>query len=312
MFPKTSLMIIGYRRVCLVIALGLDQAVCASDRAEILMPRSLQANCNQVWSSSIHGDRWWNKRVWTSWWIKRIWEPRIWSSCWFYCCSTGLTVIFSHICGVCVCRVIFLIHFHMTLLAGQGAQRSLMQRAQTFSDPFWALPSPSKIMSVLRLIDSSWRVLSFWYPSQIRFFECFVLMSCFDAACHLAQHVLVQCTALSDTRFPFRVGIPNSIQSSKVRKEEDFENFICWACNSLAGPGTTVICDNVRPHAWTFCESLCNSTGLCHISTWSLEASTHFTRRILWQWFRGNEHWGFVKKKIWKHCQQKLWTSMFH
>ena len=195
MFPKTSLMIIGYRRVFLVIALGLDQAVCASDRAEILMPRSLQANCNQVWSSSIHGDRWWNKRVWTSWWIKRIWEPRIWSSCWFYCCSTGLTVIFSNICGVCVCRVIFLIHFHMTLLAGQGAQRSLMQRAQTFSDPFWALPSPSKIMSVLRLIDSSWRVLSFWYPSQIRFFECFVLMSCFDAACHLAQHVLVQCTA---------------------------------------------------------------------------------------------------------------------
>lgn len=37
----------------------------ASDRAEILMPQSLQANCN----SSIHGDRWWNKRVWTSWWF---------------------------------------------------------------------------------------------------------------------------------------------------------------------------------------------------------------------------------------------------
>ena len=54
---------------------------------------------------------------------------------------------------------------------------------------------------------------------------------------------------LSGARFPFRVGIPNSIQSSKVRKEEDFENFICWACNSLPGPGTTVICDNVRPHA---------------------------------------------------------------
>ncbi len=107
MFPKTSLMIIGYRRVFLVIAFGLDQAVGASDRAEILMPRSLQANCNQVWSRSIHGDRWWNKRVWTSWWIKRIWEPRIWSSCWFYCCSTGLTVIFPiyiyiYICGVCV------------------------------------------------------------------------------------------------------------------------------------------------------------------------------------------------------------------
>ena len=51
---------------------------------------------------------------------------------------------------------------------------------------------------------------------------------------------------LSGTRFLFRVGIPNSIQSSKVPKEEDFENFICWAFNSLAGPGTTV---NVRPHA---------------------------------------------------------------
>ena len=48
-------------------------------------------------------------------------------------------------------------------------------------------------MSVLRLIDSSWRVLSFRYPSQIRFFECFVLISCFDAACHLAQHLLVHC-----------------------------------------------------------------------------------------------------------------------
>ena len=30
----------------------------------------------------------------------------------------------------------------------------------------------------------------FRYPSQIRF-ECFVLMSCFDAACHLAQHLPV-------------------------------------------------------------------------------------------------------------------------
>ena len=48
---------------------------------------------------------------------------------------------------------------------------------------------------------------------------------------------------LSGTRLLFRVGIPNSIQSPK---EEDFENFICWAFNSLAGPGTTV---NVRPHA---------------------------------------------------------------
>ena len=64
-------------------------------------------------------------------------------------------------------------------------------------------------------------------------------------------------------RFPVRVGIPNSIQSSKVPKEEGFEHFICWAFNSLAVPGTTVICDNVRPHAWTFCESLCNSTALC-------------------------------------------------
>ena len=110
MFPKTSLMIIGYigyRRVFLK-ALGLDQVVCASDRAEILMPQSLQANCN----SSIHGDRWWNQRVWTSSWIKLkiIWEPRIWYSCWFYCCFTGLTVfLFSHI----ICRVFS--HFSISL-----------------------------------------------------------------------------------------------------------------------------------------------------------------------------------------------------
>ena len=32
---------------------------------------------------------------------------------------------------------------------------------------------------------------------------------------------------LSGARFPFMVGIPNSIQSSKVPKEEDFENFVC-------------------------------------------------------------------------------------
>ena len=57
---------------------------------------------------------------------------------------------------------------------------------------------------------------------------------------------------LSGMLFPFRVGIPDSIESSKVPKEEDFENFICWAWNSLAGPGTAVICDDVRPHAWTF------------------------------------------------------------
>lgn len=44
-----------------------------------------------------------------------------------------------------------------------------------------------KIMSMLRLIDSSWRFLSFRYPWQIIFFEFFVLMSCFDAACHLAK-----------------------------------------------------------------------------------------------------------------------------
>ena len=82
-------------------------------------------------------------------------------------------------------------------------------------------------------------------------------MSCFDEACHLAQHLLVHCflahlgvpdsSALA--RAETSAEIPDSIQSSKVRKEEDFENFICWACNSLAGLGTTVICDNVRPHA---------------------------------------------------------------
>ena len=73
----------------------------ASDRAEILMPQPLQANCNHDWSSSIHGDRWWNKRVWTSSWIKLniIWEPRIWYSCWFYCCFTGLTVFLFPILG---------------------------------------------------------------------------------------------------------------------------------------------------------------------------------------------------------------------
>ena len=48
------------------------------------------------------------------------------------------------------------------------------------------------------------------------------------------------------------------------------------------------------------------------ISNWSLEASTHFTRRILFKRPGGHEHWGFVKKKIWKHCQQTLWKSMFH
>ena len=48
------------------------------------------------------------------------------------------------------------------------------------------------------------------------------------------------------------------------------------------------------------------------ISNWSLEASTHFTRRILFKRPGGHEHWGFVKKKIWKHCQQTIWKSMFH
>lgn len=143
MFPKTSLTIIGYigyRRVFLK-TLGLDQVVCASDRAEILMPQSLQA-CNHDWSSSIHGDRWWNKRVWTSSWIKLkiIWEPRIWYSCWFYCCSTGLTVFL-----VQPKESFFDFTFTSTLLAEQGAQRSLMQRAQTSSDPFWALPSLSDV-----------------------------------------------------------------------------------------------------------------------------------------------------------------------
>lgn len=32
---------------------------------------------------------------------------------------------------------------------------------------------------------------------------------------------------LSGMLFPFRVGIPDSIESSKVPKEEDFENFVC-------------------------------------------------------------------------------------
>ena len=116
---------------------------------------------------------------------------------------------------------------------------------------------------------------------------------------------------LSGTRFPFRVGIPNSIQSSKVPKEEDFENFICWACNSLAGPGTLWFV-TMSGRMLNFLRVLVQfSWFVPHISIGNPKVSTHFTRRIIFQWSRGNEHWGFVKKKIWKHCRQTLWKSRF-
>lgn len=131
MFPKTSLMmdIVGYF---------------GSLRVQVVALQGWDSNCNQDWSSSFNYDRWWIKRVWTLWWIEMIWEPRIWCSCWFYCCFSGLTVFLFPILYAT---------FTSTLLAEQGAQHSLMQRAQTFSYPFWALPSLSDV-SISH--DKSW------------------------------------------------------------------------------------------------------------------------------------------------------------
>ena len=165
-------------------------------------------------------------------------------------------------------------------------------------------------MSVLRLMDRSWRVLSFRYPSQIRIFECFVLMSCFDAACHLAQHLLVHC-------FLARVSLSGWGSQSwyKVARCQRKRTFKASFVGHAISRWPRYHCD-----LWQ-CQAVCLNflrvfvqfTWLVpHISNWSLEASTHFTRHILFQWSGGNEHWGFVKKKIWKHCQQTLWKSMFH
>ena len=80
-------------------------------------------------------------------------------------------------------------------------------------------------------------------------------MSCFDAACHLAQHLLVHC---------FLARVASLSWGSQIRyKVARCQRKRSWAFYSFAGPGTTEICDNVRLHAGTFCESLCDSTGLC-------------------------------------------------
>ena len=145
----------------------------------------------------------------------------------------------------------------------------------------------------------------FRYPSQIRF-ECFVLMSCFDAACHLAQHLPVH-SSLARVSF---LGWGSQTRCKVCAKGRGL-----WKLHLLG----------IQFSRWSRYHCECQAACLNflwvlvqfnwlvpHISNWSLEASTHFTRRILFQWSRGNEHWGFVKKNIWKHCQQKLWMSIFY